>query len=296
MPARNSGDRNGQRALPGGTFLREASLPRAARLDPARGGIGALVSRIGAETNDNLSLPGTGSQEATDLLAENFPPQQNGQSPIVFYSAKGKVTDSANEQAIESSYKTIVKVPHVYSAADPFARDDSPFVSEDEKTAYISVLMDNGANDLTEEEAEAVLDAADPGKKAGMQVAAGGPIGSELSEPATESSEVIAAAALIMIRVFGSFILNGNLVVKQFGVGLAVAVALAATMVLLLTPALLVLMRKATWWLPGWLGRVLPHMDIEGEAFWEGPEPVPEPAPAAQRGLTKSPTTPGGGA
>jgi multidrug efflux pump subunit AcrB len=102
------------------------------------------------------------------------------------------------------------------------------------------------------------------------------------------SAKVITAAALIMIFVFGSFILNGDPVVKQFGVGLATAVALAATMVLLLTPALLVLMRKATWWLPGWLGRLLPHMDIEGEAFREGPAPPPaEPAPA-------SPTRTGG--
>ena len=64
------------------------------------------------------------------------------------------------------------------------------------------------------------------------------------------SAQVIAAAALIMICVFGSFILNGDPVVKQFGVGLAVAVALAATMVLLLAPALLVLMGRGTWWLP----------------------------------------------
>lgn len=190
-------------------------------------GIGALVSRIGAETNDNLSLPGTGSQEATDLLAENFPPQQNGQSPIVFYAAKGKVTDSGNKKAIEDSYKAIVKVPHVYSATDPFAQDDSPFVSEDEKTAYVSVLLDIGANDLTEEEAGAVLDAADPGKKAGMQVAAGGPIGSELSEPATESSEVIGiiAAMVILTFAFGTIVAMGMPIIVAI-IGLATGLGL----------------------------------------------------------------------
>jgi uncharacterized membrane protein YdfJ with MMPL/SSD domain len=185
-------------------------------------GIGVLVSRIGAETNDNLSLPGTGSQEATDLLAEKFPPQQNGQSPIVFYAANGKVTDSARKTAIENSYKAIVEVPHVYSASDPFAQDDSPFVSEDEKTAYIPVLLDIGSNDLTEEEAQAVLDAADPGKQAGMQVAAGGPIGSELSEPATESSEVIGivAAMVILTFAFGTIVAMGMPIIVAI-VGLA---------------------------------------------------------------------------
>jgi uncharacterized membrane protein YdfJ with MMPL/SSD domain len=77
-------------------------------------------------------------------------------------------------------------------------------------------------------------------------------------------AKVIAAAALIMIAVFGSFILNGDPTVKQFGVGLAVGVALAATMVLLLAPAILVLAGKASWWVPKWADRHLPHLDIEG--------------------------------
>ena len=76
---------------------------------------------------------------------------------------------------------------------------------------------------------------------------------------------MISAAALIMIGVFGSFVLNGDPTVKQFGVGLAVAVALAASMVLILTPALMALMGKATWMLPRRLARALPEIDIEGE-------------------------------
>ena len=58
------------------------------------------------------------------------------------------------------------------------------------------------------------------------------------------SARVIAAAALIMMSVFSSFILNGDPVVKQFGVGLASAVALAAAMVLLLAPAVLTMMGR----------------------------------------------------
>jgi len=77
-------------------------------------------------------------------------------------------------------------------------------------------------------------------------------------------ARVISAAALIMIAVFASFILNGDPTVKQFGVGLSVGVALAATMVLLLAPALLVLAGKASWWVPTWVDRYVPHLDIEG--------------------------------
>jgi predicted RND superfamily exporter protein len=79
-------------------------------------------------------------------------------------------------------------------------------------------------------------------------------------------ARVIIAAALIMMSVFGSFILNDDPTVKQFGVGLSVGVALAALTVLLLAPALLVLAGAGSWWMPAWLDRVLPHVDIEGAA------------------------------
>lgn len=190
-------------------------------------GIGALVSRIGADTNDNLSLPGTNSQAAADLLADKFPPQQNGQSPIVFKVTKGKVTDTANKNAIESSFKAIEKVPHVYSATDPFSQQGAGQISKDGKIAYIPVLLDIGANDLTEDEAEAVLHAADPAKRAGMQIAAGGPIGTELSTPETESSEVIGivAAMIILTFAFGSIVAMGMPILTAI-IGLAAGIGL----------------------------------------------------------------------
>jgi uncharacterized membrane protein YdfJ with MMPL/SSD domain len=192
-------------------------------------GIGALVSRIGADTNDNLSLPGTGSQEATDLLTEEFPPQQNGQSPIVVKVKSGTVSDSANKTAIEDSYKAIVKVLHVYSATDPFSQQGAAQISKDGKTAYIPVLLDIGPNDLTEEEAQAVLDAAEPAKKAGMQVAAGGPIGAELSTPETESSEVIGivAAMIILTFAFGTIVAMGMPILTAI-IGLSAGLGLIA--------------------------------------------------------------------
>jgi uncharacterized membrane protein YdfJ with MMPL/SSD domain len=83
-------------------------------------------------------------------------------------------------------------------------------------------------------------------------------------------ARVISAAALIMISVFASFILNGDPTVKQFGVGLSVGVALAGISVMLLAPALLVLSGRGAWWVPNWADRVVPHIDIEGAAAAEG--------------------------
>jgi RND superfamily putative drug exporter len=84
------------------------------------------------------------------------------------------------------------------------------------------------------------------------------------------SARVITAAALIMAFVFGSFVLNGNPTIKQFGVGLAVAVILDATVVrCLLVPSLMLLMGRLNWYMPGWLERLVPRISIEGAEFFE---------------------------
>ena len=96
-------------------------------------------------------------------------------------------------------------------------------------------------------------------------------------------ARVIVAAALIMISVFGSFVLNADPTVKQFGVGLSVGVALAAVCVLVFAPAVLVLAGRGSWWLPAWLDRTLPHLDVEGAgAQAEAPaEGIPTSTPAS---------------
>jgi putative drug exporter of the RND superfamily len=79
---------------------------------------------------------------------------------------------------------------------------------------------------------------------------------------------VIVAAAGIMILVFSSFIISGDPTVKQFGVGLAAAVAVDAVIVCLVLPALMLLVGKACWWLPGPVERHLPRLGIEGDEYF----------------------------
>src|SRR4029077_17490092 len=102
------------------------------------------------------------------------------------------------------------------------------------------------------------------------------------------SARVITAAALIMVFVFGSFVLNGDPTIKQFGVGLAVAVALDATVVrCLLVPALMILVGDANWYFPRWLERFVPRLNIEGEEFFaerDRAEAATAPAAPAQAG------------
>jgi RND superfamily putative drug exporter len=88
------------------------------------------------------------------------------------------------------------------------------------------------------------------------------------------TARVITAAALIMVFVFGAFLLEPDRVVKLMGTGLATAVLLDATVVrMLLVPATMELLGDKNWWLPKWLDRLLPNIDVEGHAE---PEDVPE--------------------
>ena len=73
------------------------------------------------------------------------------------------------------------------------------------------------------------------------------------------TARTITSAALIMVAVFGGFVLGADPLVKMMGLGLATAIALDATIVrLVLVPATMTLLGKANWWLPGWLDRLLP--------------------------------------
>lgn len=80
------------------------------------------------------------------------------------------------------------------------------------------------------------------------------------------SAKVVTAAAVIMVSVFVAFVPNGDANIKPIALGLAVGVAIDAFVVrMTLIPAVMVLLGKATWWMPRWLDRLLPSFDIEGE-------------------------------
>jgi len=90
------------------------------------------------------------------------------------------------------------------------------------------------------------------------------------------TARVITAAAAIMVFVFGSFVLENDRIFKLFGVGLASAIFLDATIVrMLLVPATMELLGDKNWWLPRWLDRILPNINVEGtpDAISIGDEP-----------------------
>ena len=87
-----------------------------------------------------------------------------------------------------------------------------------------------------------------------------------------KTGRVITSAALIMVCVFLAFVLGEDAATKMFGVGLATAILVDATLVrMVLVPATMKLLGRANWWVPRWLDRVLPRVDVDGE------ERLPEP-------------------
>ncbi|MDY7102434.1 MAG: MMPL family transporter [Actinomycetota bacterium] len=89
-----------------------------------------------------------------------------------------------------------------------------------------------------------------------------------VAEGLAGTARVITSAALVMISVFAAFVLGDDPILKMLGLGLAVAILLDASIVrLTLVPSTMALLGDANWWLPGWLDRLLPHLDIEGASL-----------------------------
>ncbi|GGT78605.1 MMPL family transporter [Streptomyces lateritius] len=94
------------------------------------------------------------------------------------------------------------------------------------------------------------------------------------------SGRVVSAAAVIMTSVFSGFIMEDNDFVKMIGFGLATAVLFDAFVVrMAVVPALFALLGRSAWWLPRWLDRLLPNIDVEGEKL----TPAPSGRPAREK-------------
>jgi len=88
--------------------------------------------------------------------------------------------------------------------------------------------------------------------------------GTAVAEGLASTARVITAAALIMVFVFGSFVVSDLRALKLIGLGLAVAVAIDASIVrVVLVPATMELLGDANWWLPRWIGRILPRVRVD---------------------------------
>ena len=93
-------------------------------------------------------------------------------------------------------------------------------------------------------------------------------------------ARVVTAAALIMVSVFAGFVLMDDPIIKSMGFAMAIGVAIDAFVVrMTIVPAVMSLLGKSAWWLPGWLAKILPNVDIEGEGLRKQLDAARTPAP-----------------
>ncbi len=163
-----------------------------------------ISKQMGDNTNDNLSLPGTNSDQATQILDKSFPVQANGTSPIILHAPSGgKLTDSKYSSAVNTAASDVAKNPNVASVVNPLTQQGAGQLSKDQTTGYLSVGLKVSPGSLSEEDAQDIINAAaDPAKAAGLEVQTGGQLGQKVSKPATESSELIGIIAAMVILTF----------------------------------------------------------------------------------------------
>jgi RND superfamily putative drug exporter len=163
----------------------------------------AVSHRMGDNTNDNLSLPGTDSQKATQTLQQSFPTQANGVSPIVLHAKSGQLTDSKYSSAVNQAAADVAKNPNVASVINPLTSQGASALSKDKSTGYLSVGLKVSPGSLSESQAQAIIDqAAKPAEAAGLEVDTGGQLGQKVSKPSTESSELVGILAAVVILTF----------------------------------------------------------------------------------------------
>jgi len=169
-------------------------------------GLGFAAHAAGTKYSSSATVAGSDSAAATDVMARSFSEELPDASPIVFHTDEGKVTDAEHRAVVEESVAALSQAEGVASVTDPFA-EGAATVSEDGRTAYATVLPSSALGDMSVADAEQIVETAqEPAEGTGVQVEAGGQLGTKVSKAEAKTSEIvgIAAAMLILVLVFGT--------------------------------------------------------------------------------------------
>ncbi|MFH8445636.1 MMPL family transporter [Streptomyces sp. NPDC018026] len=195
--------------------------------------------------NSSFSIPGTEAQKAFDLLEQRFPgaSADGATARVVFKAPSGeKMTDAGHKATVEKTVDELADGSEVASVADPYKGNA---VSEDGTIAYASVKYDVSGMELEESTKDALEDAAQQARDAGLTVEIGGD--ALQAVPETGATEIIgiAVAAVVLVITFGSLVAAGlPLLTALIGVGIGVSsiTALASALELGSTTSILAMM------------------------------------------------------
>ncbi|MFJ2863501.1 MMPL family transporter [Kitasatospora sp. NPDC087314] len=207
---------------------------------------GVLAAKAPAAPDDGFAMPGTEAQKAFDLMNERFPGghADGASARLVFVAPSGqKITAAPNEQAVERTVAELAHGEEVTGAVSPFK---AGAVSKDGTTAYATVSYSVKAGELSKGATDALEQAAQHGRDAGLKVEVGG--NALMAKPeAGGSSEMVgmALSAVVLVITFGSLVAAGlPLLTAVIGVGLGMALitALGSTLGLSSTTGTLAMM------------------------------------------------------
>jgi putative drug exporter of the RND superfamily len=169
-------------------------------------GILAVSSSVGKKTASSFTLPGTGSQQAVDLLTSSFPAQAGDADQIVFHAKSGTLTNQADRAAIGSTVARVAELPHVTGVVSPFAAGQHA-VSRDGTIAFATVNFDQRANALPKAAVDTVITTAQSARSATLDVQLGGQAIEQAQQSSLGFATIvgIAAAIVILLISFGSF-------------------------------------------------------------------------------------------
>jgi RND superfamily putative drug exporter len=167
----------------------------------------AVLSVIGhGSENDNITIPGTESQNVVNLLQAKIPAFSGAQTQVVLASnGQQSVTSSAYAAATQSAIGQMAKVPQVAQVISP---SQAKLISPDGKVAIVTVLWNTPAANVKDSSLSALQSAAKPAQQAGLQVAYGGAVYPGWNPKLSETPEIIGIviALVILLITFGAIV------------------------------------------------------------------------------------------
>jgi RND superfamily putative drug exporter len=155
---------------------------------------------------NNLALPGTDSQRATELLERGFARQAGDSDQIVLRARRGRITDAAQRARVAPMLARVARLPHVTSVAGPFRPGRANAISADRRTAFATVTFDARADALPVAAVDRVIAVARSAATPGLQIELGGRAVQESHRPSLGAATAIglAAALAVLLLAFGS--------------------------------------------------------------------------------------------
>jgi len=198
-------------------------------------GLSLLSKALPAQYANNITLPGTESHAAAEILDKQFTNQSGDRSQIVFAADSGTLSNPATQARATKMLADVAKLPHVSEVQSPWSPNGRGQIAKSNQVAFATVTFDKFAQELAIPDIERVITTAKKARGEGLQVELGGAAISrtERAKPALTEAIGVMAAIVILLLTFGSFVAMGlPIATALFGLGSGLALVALGSRVL----------------------------------------------------------------